>query len=73
VQNNLSATITTSVQTRIHIYITDVSGNVLKEIQQNLERGDNSIQLNVSSLRTGSYFIKAMDANMSAAAMFNKQ
>lgn len=73
VQSNLSATVTSSVQTNVHIYITDVSGNVLKQTQQNLQKGDNLIQLNAGSIKPGSYFIKVMNGTVSAATMFSKQ
>ena len=73
VQNILSATITSLTQTNIHIYITDVSGNIVKQFQQNIQKGNNLIQLNVSSLHTGNYFIKVIDGSASAAVIFNKQ
>ena len=73
VQNILSATITSLTQTNIHIYITDVSGNVIKQLQQSIQKGNNLIQLNVSSLHPGNYFIQVMDEKVSAATIFNKQ
>jgi len=73
VQNNLTATITSSFQSRFRIYITDVSGNVLKEFQQNLQEGNNLIQLNVNNFKSGSYFIKVMDKSSSASTLFYKQ
>jgi hypothetical protein len=73
VQNVLSATINSLMQTNIHIYITDVSGNVTKQFLQSIQKGNNLIQLNVSSLHAGNYFIKVMNEKSSAATIFNKQ
>jgi hypothetical protein len=73
VQSNLSATVTSSVQANVYIYITDVNGNVISQLQQNFQKGDNLIQLNVSALTRGSYFIKVINKNGSAATMFSKQ
>lgn len=72
VQNVLTAAITSTKNSNIRIYITDVSGNVFSQFQQNIKEGNNSIQLNVSNLKAGSYFIKVMNGNASAAALFNK-
>ena len=72
-QSILSATVNSSAQTNIHIYITDVSGNVLKQFQQNIQKGNNLIQLNVSNLNAGSYFIKVMNEKGSTSLIFNKQ
>ena len=38
VQSNLSATVTSTLQTNVHIYITDVSGNVIRQAQENLQK-----------------------------------
>ena len=73
VESVLSATITSSIQTNIHIYVSDVSGNVLKQFQQSIQKGNNLIQLNVSNLHTGNYFIKVMNEKVSAGMIFNKQ
>ncbi len=73
VQSNLSATVTSSVQINVRIYITDVSGNVLKQVEQNLQKGDNLIQLNAGNIKPGSYFIKVTNGITSAAATFSKQ
>lgn len=72
VVNNLTATIISSTQSRVHIYITDVSGNILMQNEQNLQNGNNTIQLNVSNIKPGSYFIKIIGEKGSASAMFNK-
>lgn len=73
VQNILRATIVSSVQNNIHIYITDVSGNVLKQFQQNINAGNNSLELNISNLNAGSYFIKVMSGAVNAVRIFSKQ
>jgi hypothetical protein len=73
VQNVLKATITSAAQTNVHIYITDVSGNILKQFQQNINAGNNAVQFNVSNLNAGSYFIKIMSGSLSGAAVFSKQ
>jgi hypothetical protein len=73
VVNNLSASINSSIQGNAKIYITDVSGNVLKQVRHNLLKGDNIIQLNVSTIKPGSYFIKVMNESGSASTIFNKQ
>jgi hypothetical protein len=72
VVNNLSATIVSSKQDHVHIYITDVSGNILMQNEQYLQKGNNTIQLNVSAMGPGSYFIKVMGQQGSASTMFNK-
>ena len=73
VLNNFTATITSSLQTSVHIYITDVNGNVMKQLQQNLQKGDNQVSINVSNIKAGSYFIKVMNGNISAGTLFTKQ
>jgi len=73
VQNNLTVTIISSVQSNIRIYITDVSGNVLKQFQQNLQERNNLIQLNVNNIKPGSYFIKVMNKSSNASTLFYKQ
>lgn len=73
VQSNFTATITSTVQTNVRIYITDVSGNVRKQFQKNIQQGNNLVQFDVSNLKTGNYFIKVMNENVSTSIMFNKQ
>ncbi|MEP6683011.1 MAG: T9SS type A sorting domain-containing protein, partial [Parafilimonas sp.] len=73
VQNNLMATITSSTQSNVHIYITDVSGNVMKQFQQNVQKGNTVITVNVSNIKPGSCFIKVVNETASAASMFDKQ
>lgn len=72
VVNVLMATVNSSVQGKSKIYVTDVNGNVLKQTEQNFQKGDNSIQLNVSTIKPGSYFIKVNNDSGSASAIFNK-
>ena len=72
-QNILTATIISSKTGKSYIYITDMSGNVLKQFQKNIQKGNNSIQLNVSNLKAGSYFIKVMNENGGLSILFNKQ
>lgn len=72
VQNVLSAIIASSVQSSVHVYITDVNGNILRQSQQNIQKGNNLIQLNVGNLKAGSYFIKVMNGDLSAGAVFSK-
>ncbi len=73
VENNFTATIISSRQTNVRVYITDVSGNVMKQFQQSLQRGNNLIQVNTSNIKTGNYFIKVVSEGSSTAALFNKQ
>ncbi len=73
VQNVLTATVNSTRQIKVRIYITDVSGNVMKQYQQNINAGNNALQLNVNSLNAGSYFIKVLDGTASAAVIFYKQ
>jgi len=73
VQNNLTVTITSIMQVNTLIYITDINGNVLKQFQQTVQKGKNSVQLNVGNLKAGNYFIKVSGKNVNAANMFNKK
>ena len=73
VQNNLTVTITSATQVTTLIYVTDLGGNVMKQFQQTVQKGNNSVQLNVSNLKAGSYFIKVSGMNAISATMFNKQ
>ena len=73
VQNNLTATITSSIQCEVHIYITDVNGNVYKQFDKIITKGDNLIQLNLTTLRSGNYFIKVVNEYASAGSLFMKQ
>jgi hypothetical protein len=73
VQNVLNITISSSEQTNIRLFVADVSGNVLLRRQQLIQQGNNSIQLDVSKLTPGTYFITAANGVSNAAALFNKQ
>ncbi len=68
----LNATIESSVKTNIHIYITDVAGNIIKQFQQNISAGANTVQLNLDGIKTGSYFMKVTNETESAGVIFNK-
>jgi hypothetical protein len=72
-RNVLNVTISSTNQTTIRVYVTDVSGNVLLPSQRIMQQGNNLIQLDVSKLRAGTYFIKAANGTANAAALFNKQ
>jgi len=72
-RNVLNVTISSTNQTNIRVYVTDVSGNVLLPSQRIMQQGNNLIQLDVSKLRAGTYFIKAANGTANAAALFNKQ
>ena len=72
VVNTLMAIVNSSVQGKAKIYITDVNGNVLKQTEQNMQKGDNNIQLNVSTIKPGSYFIKVTSESGNASTLFNK-
>lgn len=71
VQNILTLTVASLQQSNDQVFVTDISGNVLKKFQQTINKGNNVIQLNVSDLKPGSYFIKI--SNKNAALLFNKQ
>lgn len=73
VRNILTATVVSSKQSNVHIYVTDVTGNVLKQEQRIIQQGRNLIQLNLSDLQPGSYFIRAVSGSMSTLTFFMKQ
>jgi hypothetical protein len=73
VQDILTVTINSSRQSNIHIYITDVTGNVLKQFDQNISTGNNLLQFNVGNFKAAAYFIKVVNGNNNVAALFHKQ
>ncbi len=68
----LNATIESRAKTSIHIYVTDVAGNIIKQFQQNISAGANTVQLNLDGVKTGSYFMKVTNEKESAGVIFNK-
>jgi hypothetical protein len=48
---------------KLTVIITDLTGKVIRQIAVNVIAGDNVKQLNVASLATGSYVVKAICAN----------
>jgi hypothetical protein len=74
VQNILSVTIQSALKGNVHFYVTDVSGNILKQSVQNIEAGNSVVQVDVSNIKKGTYFIKATgENNSSSALLFQKE
>lgn len=74
VQDALHANIAAATASTVHIYITDLSGNVLKVLQQNAMKGENIMKIDVHDLNRGTYFMKVTaENNNNAALLFQKK
>jgi trimeric autotransporter adhesin len=63
VHDKLNTIITSPVTEVVQLVITDLSGKVISKQAASLVSGDNKIEMPVSSLASGTYFIKATCAN----------
>ena len=48
---------------KMQLFVTDITGRLLMQQATMLNLGDNKIQLNIASLASGTYFVKAVCAN----------
>ena len=65
---NIQSPATATVQ----LYITDVNGNVKLQLQKPVRTGNNGIEINVSRLTHGTYFIKILNKENSRRLLFQK-
>jgi hypothetical protein len=73
--NKLNVNIESPVVDFVTLVVTDMTGKVLMNKMKAMAVGDNNVELNVSTLPAGSYFIKAVCANgcETTTAKFVKQ
>jgi Secretion system C-terminal sorting domain len=73
--NKLNVNIESPVVDFVTLVVTDMTGKVLMNKMKAMAVGDNNVELNVSTLPAGSYFIKAVCANgcETSTAKFVKQ
>ncbi len=73
--NKLNVNIESPVTENITLFVTDMAGKTLMNLRKAVAVGDNIFELNVSTLPTGSYLIKAICANgcETTTAKFVKQ
>ena len=74
-KNKLHISIAIPVSNKINLRITDVAGKMVQQQSFVLTSGNNNLNVDVSALRAGSYFIKATGNNgyKSAVSKFVKQ
>ncbi len=63
VYNTLSVYIESIITDKVSFIVCDAAGKVMMQQTENIMPGNNNIQLNVSTLATGNYFIKAISSN----------
>jgi Secretion system C-terminal sorting domain len=75
VQNNLTASISSPTKNRVNLQVVDMMGRMIQQQQVTLLEGTNVISVNVSSLGSGIYLLKAIypDNNQIPAIKFIKQ
>jgi hypothetical protein len=73
--NKLNVNIESPVVDFVTLVVTDMTGKVLMNKMKAMAVGDNNVELNVSTLPAGSYFIKAVCTNgcETTTAKFVKQ
>lgn len=69
VRDQLNIAITSTVSEKASLVITDVTGKVVMQMNTALVSGDNNINLNVSSLSNGVYYLKLMNGSSPANVM----
>jgi hypothetical protein len=57
-KDNLNIAITSTKNEKAAIVITDISGKTIRQINTTLVQGDNNLEINVSTLAKGSYYIR---------------
>lgn len=57
-KDNLNIAITSTKNEKVAIVITDISGKTIRQINTSLVQGDNNLEINVSALAKGSYYIR---------------
>ena len=73
VQNTLNFAINTTVNGKVNITVTDISGMVKMQQVSNLVTGNNPLQIEVGSLNTGMYLLSIKDQHIVRTLKFVKE
>jgi Secretion system C-terminal sorting domain len=75
VQNNLVASISSPTKNLVNLQVVDMMGRILQQQQVTIQEGTNAIPVNVSTLGSGMYFLKAIyaESNQTNTIKFMKQ
>ena len=68
--------INTPQKDRVTVVVTDMSGKIVKQQQENVDTGANTVPVEIASLASGSYLVKLICKSsdcQTASAKFNKQ
>lgn len=74
-KSSVNVVLTAPAATKVNIIVTDLAGKPVMQQAAQLASGDNTLSLNVNTLPSGTYIIKAVSANSSlkAVSKFIKQ
>jgi len=75
VQNILNASISSPTNNIVSFQVVDILGRTMLEQKQNVSQGVNTVSINISSLNSGTYFLRAMysDSKQPLTQKFQKQ